>query len=673
MRKQFTILVILIFAFGLFNIKFSNYYSYAETITDESQIPKVISVFPTTMRVGETFEVFGENFNYSSYYNGGNITSEVEIALTPVPNYYNPNCSRSIGKILSFSDTKIVVKLECSTPGEAAVCVNYGDSIDSTENKGNISDCYGPRFTIKEACDWNCGDWSNEGCPKSGTMTETRICIKPVGCESLDTPMPAISNITRCIPSNPTCTPNDYTCTDWSSCSIMGKQYRDCTKTSVCDGQLPATSQSCTYVPMCTSFNYSSWSECSADGKQTRSVISKYPTNCEDGESPKITQSCTYTPSCTEDTWQCGNWGTCSPQGVQTRSCKRTYDCPSEETAAPATSQYCEAPNRPQYQTPSEDLGIENQDSIIKATVKLICPVNRTMASQGSGTVVDSRGTILTNKHVIEGTPGCLVGFIDKYNDEPYFGDRQIADIKKISADADIAVLKLRNPNNTTVTAIDISRGNSGNLRLGNQITTYGYPAKFGTKITYTSGDFSGVDGNYLKTTAIIEHGNSGGGAYLKNGTFVGMPTAVVKGSLNSLGYILSINKINSWLNNSTLAYGNDNSNNYSRVSSILENIDLNTLGSLDLFIPDSGTAKQTVPSTSIKKDNQKVLKEKTLASIVASLGVRKSPSSKAKVIWAIKKGKWYAITGGRADWYQIKISNKLSGWVMKKYVKTKN
>lgn len=62
-----------------------------------------------------------------------------------------------------------------------------------------------------------------------------------------------------------------------------------------------------------------------------------------------------------------------------------------------------------------------------------------------------------------------------------------------------------------------------------------------------------------------------------------------------------------------------------------------------------------------------------TLASVVASLSARKSPSAKAKVVWAIKKGKWYAIIGERKDWYQIKISSKLSGWVMKKYVKTKN
>ena len=162
------------------------------------------------------------------------------------------------------------------------------------------------------------------------------------------------------------------------------------------------------------------------------------------------------------------------------------------------------------------------------------------MASQGSGTVISPSGTILTNKHVIDGTVGCLVGFIDDYDDEPYFGGRQIADIYKTSSDADIAILKLRNPYNKTITSINITNGNSNALRLGDTMTTYGYPAMFGRKITYTSGDFSGVDGNYLKTTAIIEYGNSGGGAYLKDGIFIGMPTAVMKGDLNSIGYIVS-------------------------------------------------------------------------------------------------------------------------------------
>lgn len=308
-------------------------------------------------------------------------------------------------------------------------------------------------------------------------------------------------------------------------------------------------------------------------------------------------------PTCFADTWTCGAWNSCPPSGIQSRSCTKTSDCPSVETAPPVTNQYCEPPNRPTQQVPPSGTDeLLNQDLIMKATVKLLCPVDTQRASQGSGTIVDPSGTILTNKHVIAGTSGCLVGFINDFNDEPYFGKRHIADIFKVSSSEDIAILKIRNPQNNILPSIDIMKVSS-DLRLGVKITTYGYPAKFGTKITYTSGEFSGTDGNYLKTTAILEYGNSGGGAYFKDGTFIGIPSAVVKGELNALGYILSINIINSWLGNSSITLSDISNNKYSRVS-ILEDIDLNKLDSLKLFIPDTDD-KGDLSEPAVKQEPQ--------------------------------------------------------------------
>lgn len=367
-----------------------------------------------------------------------------------------------------------------------------------------------------------------------------------------------------------------------------GKQTRTCNKTANCEGGItsPVTSQSCT--PPCTSDAWScgNWNTCSIYGSQTRTCNKTSDCATADTPSPSTSQSCTPPqPSCSADTWSCGAWNSCSASGIQNRSCTKTFDCPSVQTAPPITDQYCEAPSRPQQAPPSETDEISNQDTIIKSTVKLLCPVDDYKASQGSGTVIDSSGTILTNKHVIAGTLGCWVGFIDSFNDEPYFGDRHIADITKISPTQDVAILKMRNPNNVRLSYVDTTKG-TVNFSLGTKITTYGYPAKFGTKITYTSGDFSGTDGSYLKTTAILEYGNSGGGAYLKNGTFIGIPSAVVRGQLNAMGYLLSIDIIKAWLSNSSIASGNTNNNNYSRVS-VLEDMDLKKLNSLKLFIPD--------------------------------------------------------------------------------------
>jgi S1-C subfamily serine protease len=451
------------------------------------------------------------------------------------------------------------------------------------------------------------------------------------------------------IKETPSCTSSDWSCSDWSTCSTGGKQTRTCNKTSNCQGGVtaPTISQPCTYVPVCTLYSWScgSWSTCLSNGTKVRecSKIS----NCEGGtQSPATTQPCSYAPTCNADTWQCGSWGACSPQGIQTRSCSKTFDCPSVETAAPATSQYCVAPNQPKQQSPTEDLDIVNQSIIIKSTVKLLCPVSRTMASQGSGTVINSIGLILTNKHVIEGTAGCLVGFIDDYADEPYFGDRHIADIYKVSSDADIAVLKLRNPSNKLITSVNISQSNSSNIKLGEILTTYGYPAKFGTKITYTSGDFSGVDGNYLKTTAIIEHGNSGGGAYLKNGAFIGIPSAVVKGSLNSLGYLLSVNKVNSWLNNSVAYNYNNNDNNYSRVSALLEDIDLNTLDSLGLFL--HGDEKNLKTQT----EGQRVIAEEKL--LTTKIDSNLSSRVSGVILLQVEKNGegWYVYPDNKKKYY---------------------
>ena len=485
------------------------------------------------------------------------------------------------------------------------------------------------------------GEWS--ACQSNGI--QTRTTIKTFDCPYANNEP---ENTTKsCIYVPPICTSWQYS--NWSQCSTNDQQTRSITSSSPsgCVDGKPILNQSCNYIPICTLSNWScgSWSSCSSSGTQTRTC--NKISNCEDGtQSPAITQFCTYTPACSADTWQCGGWGACSPQGVQARSCTKTYDCPSAETAAPATSQYCEAPNQPKQQTPTENLGIINQNSIVQATVKLICPVNATMASQGSGTIINSTGLILTNKHVIDGTAGCLVGFIDDYDDEPYFGDRQIAEIYKISSDADVAVLKLRNPSNKIITSINISQSNSGSIKLGEILTTYGYPAKFGTKITYTSGDFSGVDGNYLKTTAVIEHGNSGGGAYLKNGTFIGIPTAVIKGSLNSMGYLLSVDKVNSWLNNSVAYNNNSNNNNYSRVSALLEDMDLNAIGSLGLFVAGDEANIKT------ETESQKVIaEEKTLITkIDGSLSKRMNGNILLQVE---KNGEgWYVYPDDKKKYY---------------------
>lgn len=573
---------------------------------------------------------------------------------------------------------------------------SFGDS-GLSDNSGQYDIKVTPLTALPECNEnaWQCNDWTE--C--NSTEMQTRECSKLYECAG-DFSEPSVTQTCEYIP--PICASWSYT--PWNECSQNGERTRSIVSAypTSCESGSPILNESCVYVPpICTSWTYSDWSACAENGQQARDVISSYPNYCSSGEPelnrscvytpectediwhcgnwdtcsssgiqnrsceivnecssintppPAISQSCSYVPSCAEDTWECGDWGACSPQGTQARSCSKSYNCPNTETAIPSTSQYCTPLNSPALQTPSEDLEVGNQNLIVKSTVKLICPVSRTMASQGSGTIIDPQGTILTNFHVIDGTPGCIVGFVSHYSDEPYFGERHIADVVKTSKNLDTALLKIRNPYNKKLSNVDITASDSDDLNLGDKITTYGYPGKFGTKITYTSGDFSGTDDNYLKTTAIIEHGNSGGGAYLKNGTYIGIPTAVKSGKLNSMGLIVSINMINKWLGNTTIAHDNSSNNNFSRVSSILEDIDLNTLTSLNLYIAGKDVNDSANSSSNIAiSTGQKTIQEEKKQ--ITKIDKKLSKRMKGNILLQVEKNGegWYVNPDDEKKYY---------------------
>lgn len=199
----------------------------------------------------------------------------------------------------------------------------------------------------------------------------------------------------------------------------------------------------------------------------------------------------------------------------------------------------------------------------IDAEVQIVCTDGDDNWFSGSGTMIDPKGIILTNRHVIDGAyeDTCFIGFIESISQEPNFGTEgnyNLAEVKyyTTTSDMDAAVLYLDNPTNKTYPYINIWDSNSDSLQFGDKIETIGFPGIGGSTITYTSGDFSGFGSlsngmqNYIKTTALLEHGNSGGAAYDINENFMGIPTGVIKGELGSMGYILSVNSIKNWLTN---------------------------------------------------------------------------------------------------------------------------
>lgn len=200
----------------------------------------------------------------------------------------------------------------------------------------------------------------------------------------------------------------------------------------------------------------------------------------------------------------------------------------------------------------------------INAEVQIVCPDSYGNWFSGSGTIIDPKGIILTNKHVVTDEKGgiiktCFIGFVESINAEPNFGsgsNPNIAEVKYYTStnDMDAAILYLDNKSNKVYPYIDIWGSDSNTLTFGDKLEVVGFPGIGGSTITYTSGDFSGFgsksDGtqNYIKTTAPLEHGNSGGASYNLSTKFIGIPTMVVAGTLNSLSYILSINSIKNWL-----------------------------------------------------------------------------------------------------------------------------
>jgi S1-C subfamily serine protease len=168
----------------------------------------------------------------------------------------------------------------------------------------------------------------------------------------------------------------------------------------------------------------------------------------------------------------------------------------------------------------------------------------------GSGTLLHG-GYILTNHHVTDVTPiqqqargnknitvveGLLVVMLTKRTDEPPVPS-YIAQVVVDRADLDLAVLRIVkdlsgndvDPNSLKLPFLEL--GDSDKIELGDTLNIFGYPGIGGDTITFTSGPVSGFSSEgsiargWVKTSATIAGGNSGGTAVDDNGRLVGIPT----------------------------------------------------------------------------------------------------------------------------------------------------
>ena len=157
-------------------------------------------------------------------------------------------------------------------------------------------------------------------------------------------------------------------------------------------------------------------------------------------------------------------------------------------------------------------------------------PTERKASSLGSGFIIDTKGTVVTNNHVISGADDILVRI----------GDKEYK-AKVIGADPymDIAVLKIETKDKFK----PVNFGDSDKARVGDWAVAIGNP--FGLGGTVTAGIISARNrdinltryDDFIQTDASINQGNSGGPLFNLKGEVIGINTAIIApGQSGSIG-----------------------------------------------------------------------------------------------------------------------------------------
>ncbi len=156
-------------------------------------------------------------------------------------------------------------------------------------------------------------------------------------------------------------------------------------------------------------------------------------------------------------------------------------------------------------------------------------PQTRKASALGSGFIIDTKGIVITNNHVIKGAEDIIV----RVN-----GDKEFkAEVIGSDPLSDIAVLKI----DTNEKFKTVKFGDSDKARIGDWVLAIGNP--FGLGGTVTSGIISARNRSiglaryedFIQTDASINQGNSGGPLFNMDGDVIGINTAIL-GQSGSIG-----------------------------------------------------------------------------------------------------------------------------------------
>ena len=160
----------------------------------------------------------------------------------------------------------------------------------------------------------------------------------------------------------------------------------------------------------------------------------------------------------------------------------------------------------------------------------------------GSGFIVDSKGYILTNYHVIEDASRIIVGMQS--------GEKYRGTVKGFDPETDVAVIKIEAAKDLPT----VTLGDSNAAQVGDWVLAMGSP--FGLDQTVTAGIISKKEREspfftpfqrFLQTDAAINRGNSGGPLVNMRGEVIGMNSQIATstGDYNGIGFALPANETN--------------------------------------------------------------------------------------------------------------------------------
>ena len=164
---------------------------------------------------------------------------------------------------------------------------------------------------------------------------------------------------------------------------------------------------------------------------------------------------------------------------------------------------------------------------------------------EGSGSVIDREGHVLTNFHVVKGANEIRVTLFD--------GNSYIAQLVGADPDTDVAVLKIDAP---PASLFPVAFGSSTNLLVGQRVFAIGNP--FGLERTLSTGIISSLNRalpgrrgpqtikSVIQIDAAINPGNSGGPLLDSHARMIGMNTAIASktGESVGVGFAIPINTI---------------------------------------------------------------------------------------------------------------------------------